>query len=594
MPGLQEIIHKIELGEGAKIIKWFTVILGLVALTVVYDIQEHHCFVNPESMDAAQLARNLAEGKGFTTDFIRPLSMHLIQTRRGDNDALIRTAHPDLANPPVYPLVLAGLMKLVPFKWEILRETVFFHYQPEILITVLNQALFLLAIWQVYRLGRKIFDAFVGGLAALLLAGSELFWRFSVSGLSTMLLLVILLSLMNCLVRLEQGTREEQRRPLWFLFWAAAAGALVALGGMTRYAFAWMIIPVLLFFILHFPQRRFFMVLVALTVFSLGMTPWLARNYRLSGAFLGVTGYAVAQETSTVLQGTRLERALDPEGAEIKKVAQVELADYLRKFFMNTSQICQNDLPRLGGNWMSAFFLVGLMIAFNSLTLARIRYFLLFSLGITVIVQALGRTHISSLVPDVNTENLLVLFAPIVFLYGASLVSLLLDQIELPFPRANILISGVILVVASLPLIFAFLPPRSFSVMYPPYFPPLIHQAGGWFKQDELLMSDMPWAVAWYGRRTCVWNTLNPKEDFFRINDFQKPVKGLYLTQLTLDGKFQSQLVKGDDRPWGRFTLEVLLTSRVPAGFPLKTALSVILPEQIFLTDWERWNVPEK
>ena len=194
MAGLQEFIHKIELGEGAKVIKWITVILGFVTLAVAYDIQEHQCFVNPESMEAGQLARNLAEGRGYTTHFIRPLSMQLVQHRRGDNDALIKTAHPDLATPPLYPVVLAGLMKVVPFQWEIPKESTFFHYQPEIIITVFNQLLFMLAVWLVYCLGKRMFDAFVGGLSALVLAGSSLFWRFSVSGLSTMLLLVILLA----------------------------------------------------------------------------------------------------------------------------------------------------------------------------------------------------------------------------------------------------------------------------------------------------------------------------------------------------------------------------------------------------------------
>ncbi|HOW66671.1 MAG TPA: hypothetical protein P5186_03430 [Candidatus Paceibacterota bacterium] len=591
MAGLQEFIHKIELGEGAKVIKWITVILGFVGLAVAYDIQEQQCFVNPEAMEAGQLARNLAEGRGYSTHFIRPLSMQLIQQRRGDNDALIKTAHPDLATPPLYPVLLAGLMKVAPFQWDIPRETTFFHYQPEIVIAVANQVLFMLAIWLVYCLGKRMFDAFVGGLSALIMAGSLLFWRFSVSGLSTMLLVVIFLGLVWGLARLEQGTREPQHGGFWFLFWSAVVGGLTALGGLTRYAFAWMIIPVVAFLVLFFPQRRFFMTLAALTVFIGLMAPWITRNYQVSGTFFGTAGYAAAQDTTLALQSTRLERSL---GEELDKVSQLELQDYSKKLLINASQIVQNDLPRLGGNWISGLFLVGLLVAFNSPTVARVRYFLLMSLLLMVVVQAIGRTHLSTLVPDVNSENLLVVLAPLVFLYGVSLYSVLVDQIEVAFPRATAAISTFVLAVASLPLILVFLPPKSFPVVYPPYFPPLIQQIGGWYNEDELTMSDMPWAVAWYGGRDCLWYTQNPQEAFFKINDFQKPVKALYLTQLSLDGKFQSQLVKGDDRPWGRFALEVLLTSKVPSGFPLRTALSVILPEQILLADRERWNVPEK
>jgi hypothetical protein len=37
-----------------------------------------------EGMDAAQVGRNFAEGKGFTTEFIRPFSMYLVRKHQGD------------------------------------------------------------------------------------------------------------------------------------------------------------------------------------------------------------------------------------------------------------------------------------------------------------------------------------------------------------------------------------------------------------------------------------------------------------------------------------------------------------------------------
>ena len=50
-------------------------------------------------MDAAQLARNIAEGKGYTTLFIRPFSLYLVQShneakhaaRAGDHQLGFRT-----------------------------------------------------------------------------------------------------------------------------------------------------------------------------------------------------------------------------------------------------------------------------------------------------------------------------------------------------------------------------------------------------------------------------------------------------------------------------------------------------------------------
>ena len=36
------------------------------------------------------------------------------------------------------------------------------------------------------------------------------------------------------------------------------------------------------------------------------------------------------------------------------------------------------------------------------------------------------------------------------------------------------------------------------------WYPQVIHERAGWLGERELMMSDMPWAVAWYGRRDCV------------------------------------------------------------------------------------------
>ena len=43
-----------------------------------------------EAMDAAQLARNIAQGKGYTTLFIRPFSMYLVKKRNLEKQGVPR------------------------------------------------------------------------------------------------------------------------------------------------------------------------------------------------------------------------------------------------------------------------------------------------------------------------------------------------------------------------------------------------------------------------------------------------------------------------------------------------------------------------
>jgi len=175
----------------------------------------------------------------------------------------------------------------------------------------------------------------------------------------------------------------------------------------------------------------------------------------------------------------------------------------------------------------------------------------------------------------------------------------LLDQVRLPFRELRYVIISLFCLFVSMPMIFAFLPPKTMPVAYPPYYPPYIQTAAGWLKEKELAMSDIPWAVAWYGDRQCVWLTLqcapDPREpdtheDFFAINDYQKKISLLYLTPVTMDKRFLSQWIRAGDQSWGRFVLQTIMAQKVPGFFPLDKSQPGWLPEQIALTDWERWS----
>ena len=102
-------------------------------------------------------------------------------------------ADPDLANAPAYPALLAGAMRVLPFDFKFPKEDQFRTWQPEQLIAWVNQALFLLAVVLAWRLARNLFDPTVAWLSAAVILGADLLWRFSISGLSTMLALALLM-----------------------------------------------------------------------------------------------------------------------------------------------------------------------------------------------------------------------------------------------------------------------------------------------------------------------------------------------------------------------------------------------------------------
>ncbi len=602
MPVLQDWVHHIATGSGLRYLRISLGILALAALVFCYDWLCWRNLAAPEAMDAAQVARNLSEGKGYTTLFVRPLSLHLVKERnlarwgvlRTDNRpdySEIKGMHPDLANPPVYPVVLAGLMKVLPFRYTLDFTQSFWNsggqfwrYEPDFLITLFNQLLLLIVIGLTFWLARALFDPGVAWLSALLLLGCELLWRFSASGLSTLLLLVIFLGLAWCLVLIERQAREPRWGPasLWWL--AAAAGVLVGIGTLTRYAFGWVLVPVLVFLILFSGPRRAALALLALGAFAVVLLPWVYRNWSVGGMPFGTATFALVEGTPS-FPGDHLQRSLHPNFNTLL------LSPFIHKLLNNTRDILHDQLPRLGSPWVAPFFLVGLMVGFRSPALRRLRYFVMMCLGTLGLAQALGKTCLSDTTAEINSENLLVLLVPFVVMYGVSLFFVLLDQINLTYLRLRQLLIAFYAALVWLPMLYAFLPPRPLPIVYPPYYPPEIQQTSGWMRENELIMSDIPWAVAWYGRRQCVWLTLDARAEFFNIYDYEKEVRALYLTRATLDRCVLSDWLRADETSWENFLLNVTTRKGLRPDFPLRYAQQ--LRDDIFLADTPRWTKPQ-
>lgn len=618
MPSIQDLVHKFE-EKGGRGMRFFFVVVLTLGLLVVYNWRAYRNFGTQEAMDAAQVARNLAEGQGFTTQFVRPFSMYLVkshnqgrltatETNARPDFTQLKGMHPDLANAPLYPLVLAGAMKVLPFNYEIdlkkpfwsvanprLRNMtaeelktaaprIFARHQPDFLISLLNQLVLIVVAVLTALLARRLFDASVGWMSFALMIGSEYLWRFSTTGLSTMLLLLIFIGLVWLLVWIE----SEEREPIWShraqTWLALGIGLLLGLGTLTRYAFGWLLIPVLVYLALFCVLRRWKIFTLVLGVFLVVVTPWIWRNFAVSGTPFGTAGYAIVDGTF-LLSENRLQRALEPD------FRGVGLFPLLYKLSGNLREILQDQLPKLGGSWVSALFLTGLLLSFRSLALRRLRYFLLGALGLFIVVQALGKTQLTVDSPQFNSENLLVLLVPLIFIYGTGLFFQLVEQMNLRLAELRYLIIGVFGVIACLPMLFVMLPPKTSPLNYPPYFPPTIQlQVSKYMKPSELLMSDIPWAVAWYGDRQAVWLTGNADSQFFEIHDYIKPIRGLYLTPETTDSRFLSQWVRPGEKSWPSFVLEFMLRRQAPPNFPLRFARGDMFPEQLFLADWERWK----
>ncbi len=580
LPPIQETIHWLEVGAGARALRIIVGTLTLLVVTLWFDFFQMRNFTAPDAMETAQLARAISRGDGFTTQVVRPLTLEWVDNTQGLPARLNHAPHPDLFSPPLYPLLLAGSMMLLPFEFEI--EGRFWRYQPEMLIAALNQAMFFLTAWLAYRLGRRLISGEAGVLLAILLLASELLWRFTTSGHSTVLLLLLMVGLLWVVVLLDDAAQRERRGLKRYLGLGALAGVVLGLMGLTRYSTLVLLIPVTLYVVMYLDRKALPTLAMMWIVCAVLVAPWLIRNHQLSGTWFGVPGVALYEETMR-FPGSRLERSFEPE------IALVENIDLLRKTSEGVRQAMTGDLLKPGGGWFGAFFLVGLIGQYANPTMSRLRGFMFISLAVLTLTQSLFRTHLSTFAPVTNSENLLVLLTPGMFLVGVGFYYWLLQRLQLPFQEFRHVISSVLVLGTAAPLLIGFLPPRTIPIVYPPYYPPHLQEVCSYLKPSELLVTDMPWATAWYGDRTSVWVPLDEKDSFFRIHDDQKAVSGLLLTPLTTDAEFRRQILQSRDHAWSRFAVEVLLRTNVPTRFPLRQAWSYGAPDHLFLSDLPRW-----
>ncbi len=129
-------------------------------------------------------------------------------------------------------------------------------------------------------------------------------------------------------------------------------------------------------------------------------------------------------------------------------------------------------------------------------------------------------------------------------------------------------------------------------VQWPPYIPPYIAVLGNWTKENEIIMSDMPWAVAWYADRRSLWVPASIP-DYLSLDDWgvlKGRIVGLYLTPISGNAEFLTQLKKGEWAEWSPF----IERNANLKNFPLKAVTPLDREKMlVFYADRDRWTVRE-
>lgn len=558
---VQDLVYHLEVGVGLSFMRRSLYVIGVLVVLLLYTASQFHGLREAEAMESAQLGRNLTVYKNFVTHCVRPASMGYLDAKGKPSGVAY---HPDLLNPPVYPIALAALFKATGL--SLMPEAGQPIFKPEQWILVpFGHLCTVLTGWLVYLIGLRLFDRRIALLGVSGFFLSDIVWHYSVSGLSLPLVtLLVTASVYGAL--LATAWKEENRRA-WTWIVALLASALCGgLAVLTRYGALVFIPGIAIFLAVGLGARRGRWTLIYLAVVLAVLAPWLARNIAVSGNPFGMALISALNET-TAFEGNLFDASLKPSYTSAFRLLQT-------KWMTNAASFYGDHLRTLGNGLVTALFLTTFFYRFVRRPIHVLRWCLALSfLLMFLIAPVFGESGM----------RLIHLFWPFALLYGMAFFVILLDRIQFKFKLFQAGAVAAFLFLLALPLIFTLLPPRT-SYPYPPYFSPFISHVCRMMRPDEVICTDMPWATAWYGNRMSVLLPANVNE-FYDINDYRQPIKGLYFTTITRDKPFVRGLMTGPYKTWFP-----ILEGRIPADFPLNQGFPLSNMDQLFLTDRPRWS----
>jgi hypothetical protein len=311
--------------------------------------------------------------------------------------------------------------------------------------------------------------------------------------------------------------------------------------------------------------------------------PWLLRLYRLTGNPFGVALYSgygqLLGSESQVMRSLHLD------------ATGVSLASFRGKVEQQIIAQLSDIYSYLGHSPIAPVFFISLLHTYKRPDTSSFRWCVLVMWLFALFGMALFGLPEQG---PIHANDLHVLFIPLMIFYGMAFILVLWSRLVAERQEIGVRLVrwgffvGVYLL-SAFPLAHMLIT-ASGRVQWPPYVPPYIAILGQWTNPDEIITSDMPWAVAWYADRESVWlpDTVATFMDLHDYNRLNGPIVGLYLTPVSGDTRFFSDIVKGEYKEWSPFILRNLDTK----GFPLSAVTALpIENECIFYSDRNRWSV---
>ncbi|HWB59939.1 MAG TPA: hypothetical protein VG733_10620, partial [Chthoniobacteraceae bacterium] len=474
----------------------------------------------------------------------------------------------DIYEAPLNPLVNSFFLLLDKGSWAMTIKD--YVYRPDQIISIVAILFFALGVGVNYLTACRVFDPRIAGLSAGLVIFCNQFWVFATTGLPQLLMFFIFSCCLHCMYRAIEARRKD--KPV--LIWLGAAAFLFGLLALAHAISIWIFAGALVFSLIYFvPRGQAFAIM--LVIFCMVYTPWLARNYKVCGNAFGLGPLSLIG----TMDGSESDR-MRSEDTSFTGLGLGALRSQVRAEFLDQTGSIYKLLGQIP---VAPVFFLTLLYVFKRKEASDLLWcvFLMFAFAFTGMCVS-GHD---------NANNLYLLFIPIMTLYGFAYVMMLWSRLEFNITLLRYIFIVCIYIVSMVPLISdMWNAPPPWSSQWPPYAPLGIAYIRSWTKPNEVVASDMPWAVAWYGDRKSLLipGTMDDFMNFCDWTEFSDDLSGLYLTPITGDQPFISGIIKGEGKDWAPFLLR---SFRPNQDFPFRYVIQ--LPRDgdcVFYCKSDRWS----
>lgn len=496
--------------DSRSLVGWAVVMVFVIAMTVFHLYVDHRGISTPLGMDRAQISREMARGNGMVTNNLRPLLVgERARFSQAEGKDMDLGAFPDTYHAPLSLWIDSQVLRLGSDNWELEESHIMSSpYAPDRMLIGLSMAFLLASVAVAYLLVSRIFDAKIGAVVALVMVMCDLLWDFSRSGLPQMQMLFFFLVAGFAMFRAVEN--QAHGEPV--VRWVVLAAAMFGLLAMTHWITTWIFLGAVVYAVAAFRPRAMF-ALVMVGVFAAVIAPALIRNYQVTGHVGGDARWVVSEGLVSASGGASPMRQMSVERGNLNGLPTRALVTSIEQL--------KNLTGYMGAMFAAPLFFLTLLHRFKRPEIAGFRWALLL-----MWLFALFGMTLFGLSGDVMSSNQMhILFAPLMVGYGVAMLAVLWNRMN--FRDQGVLTKYgymfIVVCLSALPIlsnVVQTMKGYAWGENRPnyPYVPWAFTEVSNWIDKDEVLVSDMPEGVAWYGDQLTI-GLPSSSSDFFSLEE---------------------------------------------------------------------------